>query len=77
MQPQRLELRWFVLHPPASATPRPVTAIAHDKHAYHRHICRGHFVGVHSSSFKDFMLKAELMRAVVDFGFEHPSAGES
>jgi hypothetical protein len=39
-------------------------------------MCRGHFVGVHSSSFRDFMLKPELLRAIVDFGFEHPSEGE-
>ena len=36
---------------------------------------RGHYVGVHSSGFRDFMLKPELQRAVVDCGFEHPSAG--
>jgi hypothetical protein len=34
-------------------------------------------VGVHSSSFRDFMLKPELLRSIVDFGFEHPSEGES
>lgn len=34
---------------------------------------RGHYVGVHSTGFRDFMLKAELLRAVVDCGFEHPS----
>lgn len=33
----------------------------------------GHHVGIHSSGFRDFLLKAELMRAVVDCGFEHPS----
>ncbi|RYG53743.1 hypothetical protein EON66_08095 [archaeon] len=37
--------------------------------------CRGHYVGVHSSGFRDFMLKNELMRAIVDCGFEHPSEG--
>ena len=30
---------------------------------------------MHSSGFKDFMLKPELLRAIVDCGFEHPSAG--
>jgi len=34
---------------------------------------RGHYVGVHSSGFRDFILKPELLRAVADFGFEHPS----
>ena len=36
---------------------------------------KGHYVGVHSSGFRDFMLKPELLRAVVDCGFEHPSEG--
>jgi|Transcript_90194 ATP-dependent RNA helicase UAP56/SUB2 len=35
---------------------------------------KGHYVGIHSSGFRDFMLKPELLRAVVDHGFEHPSA---
>jgi len=34
---------------------------------------RGHYVGIHTSNFRDFMLKQELLRAVVDCGFEHPS----
>lgn len=34
---------------------------------------QGSYVGIHSSGFKDFLLKPELMRAVVDCGFEHPS----
>lgn len=32
-------------------------------------------MGVHASGFKDFLLKAELLRALVDCGFEHPSEG--
>ena len=31
------------------------------------------FVGIHSSGFKDFLLKPELLRAIQDCGFEHPS----
>lgn len=31
-------------------------------------------MGVHSSAFRDFMLKPELLRAVVAAGFENPSA---
>jgi ATP-dependent RNA helicase UAP56/SUB2 len=31
------------------------------------------YVGIHSSGFKDFLLKPELLRAIVDCGFEHPS----
>ena len=34
------------------------------------------YVGIHSSGFKDFLLKPELLRAVVDCGFEHPSEGK-
>merc|ERR1712159_525225 len=30
-------------------------------------------VQIHSSGFKDFLLKPELLRAIVDCGFEHPS----
>ena len=36
---------------------------------------KGHSVGVHSSGFRDFMLKPEILRAVVDCAFEHPSEG--
>ncbi|KAI8013789.1 DEAD-box ATP-dependent RNA helicase 56 [Camellia lanceoleosa] len=35
-------------------------------------IMRG-YVGFHSSGFRDFLLKLELLRAIVDSGFEHPS----
>jgi ATP-dependent RNA helicase UAP56/SUB2 len=35
---------------------------------------KGHYVGIHASTFRDFILKPELLRAVVDCGFEHPSA---
>lgn len=34
---------------------------------------RGTYVGIHSAGFKDFLLKPELMRAIQDCGFEHPS----
>ncbi|GFZ07962.1 DEAD/DEAH box RNA helicase family protein [Actinidia rufa] len=33
------------------------------------------YVGIHSSGFRDFLLKPELLRAIVDSGFEHPSEG--
>ena len=36
---------------------------------------RGHYVGIHTSSFSDFVLKPELLQAVRDCGFEHPSEG--
>ncbi|KAI3989942.1 hypothetical protein MKX01_003645 [Papaver californicum] len=35
------------------------------------------YVGIHSSGFRDFLLKPELLRAIVDSGFEHPSEGFS
>ncbi|KAG4211730.1 hypothetical protein ERO13_A02G119801v2 [Gossypium hirsutum] len=31
------------------------------------------YVGIHSSGFTDFLLKPELLRSIVDSGFEHPS----
>ena len=35
----------------------------------------GTYVSIHSSGFKDFLLKPELLRAIMDCGFEHPSEG--
>ena len=37
---------------------------------------KGTYVSIHSSGFRDFLLKPELLRAIVDCGFEHPSEGE-
>lgn len=31
----------------------------------------GH-VSIHSSGFRDFLLKPELLRAIIDCGYEHP-----
>lgn len=36
---------------------------------------KGTYVSIHSSGFRDFLLKPELLRAIVDCGFEHPSEG--
>jgi ATP-dependent RNA helicase UAP56/SUB2 len=36
----------------------------------------GH-AGVHSTGFRDFLLKGELLRAIADCGFEHPSPSQS
>lgn len=33
--------------------------------------------GLHSTGFRDFLLKPELLRAIADCGFEHPSTGQS
>jgi len=35
------------------------------------------YVGIHTSGFKDFLLKPELQRAIQDCGFEHPSEVQS
>jgi ATP-dependent RNA helicase UAP56/SUB2 len=34
---------------------------------------KGSYAGINASGFRDFLLKAELLRAIVDCGFEHPS----
>jgi ATP-dependent RNA helicase UAP56/SUB2 len=36
---------------------------------------KGSYAGIHSTTFKDFLLKPELLRAITDCGFEHPSEG--
>lgn len=36
---------------------------------------KGSYISIHSSGFRDFLLKPELLRAIVDCGFEHPSEG--
>ena len=37
---------------------------------------KGTYVSIHSSGFRDFLLKPEILRAIVDCGFEHPSEGQ-
>ena len=37
---------------------------------------KGTYVSIHSSGFRDFLLKPELLRSIVDCGFEHPSEGK-
>lgn len=34
---------------------------------------KGSYVGIHSSGFRDFLIKSELLLAINDCGFEHPS----
>ena len=36
---------------------------------------KGSYVGIHSTGFRDFLLKDELVRSITDCGFEHPSEG--
>jgi len=31
------------------------------------------YTGVHSTSFRDMVLKQEILQSIVDCGFEHPS----
>ncbi|KAM9686015.1 ATP-dependent RNA helicase DDX39A isoform 2-T2 [Trichechus inunguis] len=48
--------------PPPESTPAPS-----------KKDVKGSYVSIHSSGFRDFLLKPELLRAIVDCGFEHPS----
>lgn len=38
---------------------------------------KGSYIAVHSTGFRDFLLKNELLRAIADCGFEHPSEVQS
>jgi len=44
-----------------------------DKKAAASSEIKGSYAGIHASGFRDFLLKTELLRAVTDCGFEHPS----
>ena len=37
---------------------------------------KGNYVSIHSSGFRDFLLKPEILRSITDCGFEHPSEGK-
>ena len=54
--------------------PEQVTEAAGDAPA--KKDVKGTYVSIHSSGFRDFLLKPELLRAIVDCGFEHPSEGK-
>ena len=47
-----------------------------EKQAEEEKIAKGNYVSIHSSGFRDFLLKPELLRAIEDCGFEHPSEGK-
>ena len=34
---------------------------------------KGMYVSIHTSGFRDLLLKPELLRSITDCGFEHPS----
>lgn len=55
-------------------TETPVETQAVKDHA--KKDVKGTYVSIHSSGFRDFLLKPELLRAIVDCGFEHPSEGK-
>ena len=59
-----------VLQTPAKTTKDAVKDVAAAKDTK-----KGTYVGIHSTGFRDFLLKPELLRAIVDCGFEHPSEG--
>ncbi|KAJ2765215.1 Suppressor of the cold-sensitive snRNP biogenesis mutant brr1-1 [Coemansia nantahalensis] len=69
------------LQPTAAAAPAPAAADAAagdatasgDAADDEAKANKGSYAGVHSTSFRDFLMKPELLRAIVDCGFEHPS----
>jgi len=49
-----------------AAVPAPAAAGAQETK-------KGSYVGIHATGFRDLLLKPELMKAITDCGFEHPS----
>ncbi|CAH1738504.1 hypothetical protein AGLY_005865 [Aphis glycines] len=49
------------------------TVESDDKKQVAKKEVKGNYVSIHSSGFRDFLLKPEILRAIVDCGFEHPS----
>ena len=57
-------------------TIQPVaTELNGEKEGAEKVVQKGSYVGIHATGFRDFLLKPELLRAIVDCGFEHPSEG--
>lgn len=50
-----------------------VEQVLADKSASNKKEVKGTYVSIHSSGFRDFLLKPEILRAIVECGFEHPS----
>jgi len=44
-----------------------------EKKTIPKEVKKGSYSGVHHTGFRDFLLKAELLNAITDCGFEHPS----
>lgn len=55
------------------SVPQPAANTAAPKPADGEKDKKGSYVGIHSTGFRDFLLKPELLRAISDLGFEHPS----
>lgn len=55
------------------SVPQPAANAAAPKPADGEKDKKGSYVGIHSTGFRDFLLKPELLRAISDLGFEHPS----
>ncbi|KAG0664619.1 Suppressor of the cold-sensitive snRNP biogenesis mutant brr1-1 [Rhodotorula mucilaginosa] len=62
-----------VIDVPASTTATTAASTLDDAVAADSKDQKGSYVGVHSTGFRDFLLKPELLRAISDMGFEHPS----
>ena len=60
---------------PAAKKAATKAAAAGAKGAAAGEVKKGSYVGIHSTGFRDFLLKPELQRAIADCGFEHPSEG--
>jgi len=51
----------------------PASAEGGDKKVAVKEVKKGSYSGIHHTGFRDFLLKAELLFAITDCGFEHPS----
>jgi len=51
----------------------PATEPAEGRQKKEISVKKGSYVGIHSSGFRDLLLRPELINAVTDCGFEHPS----
>ena len=40
-----------------------------------KQVQKGSYVGIHATGFRDFLLRPELLNAIGECGFEHPSEG--
>ena len=58
------------------AVPTTTTTTAGDGEVKDEADKKGSYVGIHATGFRDFLLKPELLRAIGDCGFEHPSEGK-